>query len=431
MDHSPRGIRPADQSAQLSRPGVDGSTQSLPRRLRVGLLEDVKDPPPAGAARDSKAGRLQRELTDLRGTFESYLTTTAGSDEEMRVLSWLRDYVRTALQLAEVFPDIEPAVERARNEITAEYGRVIAATYLKGRGAAELMNVIPSAYDDFSDVESSLSPRVADLDLESKRTTRTPPSYRRVTGPLFGEGGAQLTDVTQGDLGDCWLLGPLSAAANTPVGQQKLTSMITPTASGFTVSFNVAPADTHGEWTVDPVPVISSFPMTKSGMFVFALAEKLPKPTVDRERDVAATTCALWPAVIEKAWATRRGGYDLLAGGEQPGAVFEAIYGVRSPAGEGNRLGLPLRGESLEAARRAIIEHLGRGDAASVATRSHYVAVTQADEDGFTFRDQSDYQKQGNDVVATQRWAWSDIQDRRLGDEYLEFYVPSQALDPQ
>ena len=178
MDHSLRGIRPA-------RPVRTAGT-SWGRRLDAKLAPAAprraargRERPTAGRCGTGFQGRTPAARANgPAGTFESYLITTAGSDEEMRVLSWLRDYVRTALQLAEGFPDIEPAVERAHNEITAEYGRVIAAAYIKGHGAAELMNVISSAYDDFSDVESSLSPRVA----ASASSRSAPPGHRRRTG---------------------------------------------------------------------------------------------------------------------------------------------------------------------------------------------------------------------------------------------------------
>ncbi len=157
---------------------------------------------------------------------------------------------------------------------------------------------------------------------------------------MYGGTDPQLTDVTQGDLGDCWLLGPLSAAAGTTTGRQRIKDMISWTGTGFVVSFHhVAPPGNGTSWTVERVEVIPSFPLTRSGTFAYALAAT-PKPAA--EPAMARTNWALWPAVIEKAWAARVGGYDRLTGGREPGAVFEAIFGVRSPATDEQRLGLPL-----------------------------------------------------------------------------------------
>lgn len=140
--------------------------------------------------------------------------------------------------------------------------------------------------------------------------------YKRVDGHAFRRGpdgkivDPTLADVDQGGLGDCYLMGAMAAVAKTD--PQLLKNMITENKDGtFTVRLKVKEG---GKWKTVPVNVTPTFPHNKDGTHAFG------DPTPGNQKDT------LWPALIEKAYAQYKGGYDKIVGGNS-GRAMELITG--------------------------------------------------------------------------------------------------------
>jgi len=147
----------------------------------------------------------------------------------------------------------------------------------------------------------------------SARTTATEQddsalTQQRFTGSVFvrdageNESGVDADDITQGQLGDCYFLSPLAAAAR-----------INPSRIAHRIR---GPVDTQSDGTrvydVDLfVPRLIGNPskrtMRVTDRFVSASGggSRYAQPG-----DVGATGGKIWVMLIEKAWAGLRGGYD-------------------------------------------------------------------------------------------------------------------------
>ncbi len=154
--------------------------------------------------------------------------------------------------------------------------------------------------------------------------------YQKYVGELFlGQPGAKgagspqpkLSDVDQGAVGDCFLLAALgSVVAARPDIIRNMVSYDATTKT-YTVTFQELQADRtfkpHKE-VVDawlPSRAGSAKPQT-----VYAQSDKPFDPKNQ----------ALWPAIIEKAYAQWKGGYHKIDEGGQASEAMQAITGVRS-----------------------------------------------------------------------------------------------------
>ena len=125
-----------------------------------------------------------------------------------------------------------------------------------------------------------------------------PEQFSRLDGELFGDGPSS-DDIQQGGLGDCWLLSPLGAIADTTDGARLIREMITPMPGGkYRVRFYRHIGG--GKFDAQFVQVTDVFPTDSEGKPLYA-----------------ENVGALWPLVIEKAYAESRGGYFNIAGGTQ------------------------------------------------------------------------------------------------------------------
>jgi Calpain family cysteine protease len=131
-------------------------------------------------------------------------------------------------------------------------------------------------------------------------------------GQLFS-GGANANDVVQGQngsryLGDCWLMSALAAIAKTQ--PQVLEQAITDHGDGhYTVRLHRQERD--GSITAEDVTVDADIPRTADGRDAYAQRQD-PKE--------------LWVVIIEKAFASWKGGYGALDGGV-PSDALTALTG--------------------------------------------------------------------------------------------------------
>lgn len=129
--------------------------------------------------------------------------------------------------------------------------------------------------------------------------------YARV--PLYSggaSGGASINsaDVVQGRIGDCYLVAALAAMADTDSGRRAIDQAIRDTGDGtFTVTF----ADGE-QVTVD------------DDFYIDGKGEEYYAHIADGAQAV------LWAAVLEKAYAQKKGGFGDIEGGH-PSEVFDAL----------------------------------------------------------------------------------------------------------
>lgn len=141
--------------------------------------------------------------------------------------------------------------------------------------------------------------------------------FKKLTGKPF-TGKPAASDATQGSIGDCYLIAAMGALAAQPAGQAEIMRMIQPHApnTSYTVTFKEENWD--GTFKQIPIKVDLWMPVDK-GQLKYA---GKGKPVADIEK------AALWPYILEKAYAVWKGGYDALDKGGSPGGAMGEIAGV-------------------------------------------------------------------------------------------------------
>ena len=128
-------------------------------------------------------------------------------------------------------------------------------------------------------------------------------TYEKIEGPVFAE-GVQPTDVSQGGLGDCWLVASMMSLART--NPELIEKAIKDNGDG---TYDVTLYE-------DGKPVV----VTVTGEFP---ARDGDPAYADNDSDVRE----LWPMLIEKAAAQHMGGdYDDIVG-DKPGRAMELLTG--------------------------------------------------------------------------------------------------------
>ena len=163
-------------------------------------------------------------------------------------------------------------------------------------------------------------PRISTNDDTHKTENYT---YEEYVGELFlarnGVTAPSVADVDQGSLGDCYLIAAMGAvAASNP---DVIRDMISYDAGAglFTVTFQ----EMQRNGTFKPhTETVDSFLPTRRGTKRTAYAQS------DQAFD--PKNQALWPAIIEKAYAQWQGGYHVLDEGGNSAKTMQLFTGVRS-----------------------------------------------------------------------------------------------------
>jgi hypothetical protein len=142
--------------------------------------------------------------------------------------------------------------------------------------------------------------------------TRDPLELRTPRGASLYVDGVNFDDVVQNELGDCFLLASLSALA--AVRPQAIEDAIVDHGDGtFTVRFYEK--QRSGPPTAVEIRVDSDLPARRNGELAYG-----------QGRDRAE----LWPALVEKAFATWKGGYSELSLGGIAGDALTALTGTEA-----------------------------------------------------------------------------------------------------
>jgi hypothetical protein len=141
-------------------------------------------------------------------------------------------------------------------------------------------------------------------------------TYQKVEGTAFGGGTPSPADVTQGGVGDCYLLAAMAAVAR--ANPSVIEHMIKDNGDGtFDVTLYKDTAWFGTKLEKRVVKVTNTFPVDKNGVPIYA------KKATGLDGKVA-----LWVMLIEKAYAQREGGYDEIEGGEA-GDALQVLTGQK------------------------------------------------------------------------------------------------------
>lgn len=183
----------------------------------------------------------------------------------------------------------------------------------------KVIGLPPDDERDILGMQGWIEPGQADVEPGTIRhdepLAEAPDQYGPVPGTLFGDDGPSSDDIQQGGLGDCWLIAPMAALADTTAGDQAIRGMIAELPGDrYRVRFHFHAGG--GQFEVRTVEISNRFPLGSGGV-----------PTYAR----TTATKALWPLIVEKAFAEIHGGYFNLKGGSEYNA-FAVITG-RFPKG--------------------------------------------------------------------------------------------------
>lgn len=263
-------------------------------------------------------------------------------------------------------------VSRMRAEAVAAQVRPRSAQLAEEVGA--LGRALLRAADTFEQQDANAAHALAGMgwvDWRGGGPTAGPPDpdFHRVWhaegaayGPVVGQPFIQdaqdgtdihANDVTQGAIGDCYLMASLAAIARQD--PQAIRRMIRPNDDG---TYTVTLYERDGLFGTElrPVEMVvpAEFPL-RDGAPIFAR----PGDAADGQRE-------LWPMLIERAYAQQHGGYDRIVGGYAH-RTMEELTGVQGDAYRPAELSLEQLAGHLEAGHAVTAASLGdhqirRGD---------------------------------------------------------------------
>ena len=151
-------------------------------------------------------------------------------------------------------------------------------------------------------------------------------SYQKYEGELFlardGVKAPSVMDVDQGALGDCYLIAAMGAVAASSPGIIKDMISYDAATGQYTVTFQEM--QSGGRFKPHKETVDAYMPTRRGSSGPGRMAYAMSDGTFDPNNQ------AMWPAIIEKAYAQWKGGYEAIGGGGNSARTMQAFTGVRS-----------------------------------------------------------------------------------------------------
>jgi len=189
--------------------------------------------------------------------------------------------------------------------------------------------------------------------------------FDKVDGQAF-TGPIKVEDINQGWLGDCYLIGGLAALAHSNPGAIRNAIRKGEKEGTWVVSIDRV-ADNGRNYGSREIVVDNWFP-TKDDHLLYANGGKKGSKRYGIEQFENGER-PMWPAIIEKAFATMLGGYDQLDKGGMEATVFEALTGNDPDEYEIGRFGTDDNKACIDELKRA----LRRDAPVAVSSKMHKV----------------------------------------------------------
>ncbi len=249
------------------------------------------------------------------------------------------DIGRVFSDIGNAFEDIGQAIETAAKDV--------------GKGIERAVeDVVQTFKETTNDVATDITTRMlghtsGNPSLPLLSTAR----YGHVDGQLFlrGKGDQRdidIEDVRQGKVGDCYFMSSLAALAKS--NPEAVRQMIRDNGDGtYTVTFHqrrLPWEPGRGEFRKVEVTVTDELPLIEGRLAFAAFGDSKEKKQ------------ELWAALIEKAYATYRGGYGISEGG-WPANAMETLTGQNSTSRPSKHVSLP-----------ELANHLAHGDVIAAST---------------------------------------------------------------
>ncbi|MCW1970236.1 MAG: WXG100 family type VII secretion target [Anaerolineae bacterium] len=226
---------------------------------------------------------------------------------------------------AEMNADIMPAFKRLGNALAQAAQKTLAISQQFSQAeedAARVLLIQGAVNPHQPDIGEGVKVKSENIAPGKLTTTPHAATFKAFNGPLKNspdakEHGFHLNDLQQGLVGDCFLLASLGAIVNKQ--PDVLENAIQDNKDGtYTVRFyeKIMGASFPIYETVNNL-----LPVDKNGNLTYA-----------KQGDNGE----LWPAIVEKAWAQHKGGYNKIDGGN-PGQMLEALTGqpsIEKPAAD-------------------------------------------------------------------------------------------------
>lgn len=144
-------------------------------------------------------------------------------------------------------------------------------------------------------------------------------TYQKYEGKAF-LGDPSVKDVDQGSLGDCFLISGMGAVA--AANPELIKKAVRDNGDGtFTVTFQELQKD--GKTFKPHTETVDTYLPTRAGT-------KNRTAYAQSDQNFDPKNQALWPAIVEKAYAQWHGGYQAIQKGGQSSKAMEAITGIKS-----------------------------------------------------------------------------------------------------
>ena len=160
--------------------------------------------------------------------------------------------------------------------------------------------------------------------LNVPRIDRSYVEFQPVEGPIY-TGPVKVEDINQGWLGDCFLIGALAALAHSAPGKIRDCIRRGDKPGTYVVTLNRV-SDNGRDYGERRIEINNVFP-TKDGQLLYAQGGKGRNERYEIE-EFEDGDRPLWPAILEKAFATMLGGYDKLDQGGIEETVFRGVTGM-------------------------------------------------------------------------------------------------------
>ena len=177
--------------------------------------------------------------------------------------------------------------------------------------------------------------------------------FRRVGGEVF-IGPVSVNDINQGYLADCYLVAALTALAKCSPSAIKDSIRKGDEPGSYIVTLRRV-EKAGGKMGSQTIKLDNWFP-TKEGRLLYAQGGFIPKPRFSVSQ-FEGKKRPLWPAILEKAFAVRSGGYNKVERGVE-GDIFEALTGKATNFYSLGKPGSKQNEEAVVELKKAVRAHL-------------------------------------------------------------------------